>query len=214
MRTLLDEVDPKSIKPVFKDIFRQAQRGKVLEPFVFMHNCYLLSGDATGNFFSKRVHCENCLEKVNKKSGEITYHHQIFGGSIVHPDVKGVIPLVPEPIIKQDGTNKNDCEHNAAKRFYKQVRSDHPHAGFIVVEDSLHSNAPHIKDLTDLSMHYIIGAKKGDHRFLFQQVESADQAGQVTRHEIEKDGVTHGFRFIFASMTDLFKAILYGFKMN
>ncbi|OQY30138.1 MAG: hypothetical protein B6244_00810, partial [Candidatus Cloacimonetes bacterium 4572_55] len=138
----------------------------------------------------------------------------IFGGSIVHPDVKGVIPLVPEPIIKQDGTNKNDCERNAAKRFYKQVRSDHPHAGFIVVEDSLHSNAPHIKDLTDLSMHYIIGAKKGDHRFLFQQVESADQAGQVTRHEIEKDGVTHGFRFIFASMTDLFKAILYGFKMN
>ncbi|OQY26498.1 MAG: hypothetical protein B6244_13395, partial [Candidatus Cloacimonetes bacterium 4572_55] len=76
MRTLLDEVDPKSIKPVFKDIFRQAQRGKVLEPF------------------AKRVHCENYLEKVNKKSGEITYHHQIFGGSIVHPDVKGVIPLV------------------------------------------------------------------------------------------------------------------------
>jgi len=31
------------------------------------------------------IRCENCLEKVNKKSGEITYHHQIFGGSIVHP---------------------------------------------------------------------------------------------------------------------------------
>ena len=196
MRTLLDKVDPDEIKPVFKDIFRQAQRGKVLEPMVFMNNCYLLSGDATGYFSSKSVHCENCLEKVNKKTGEITYHHQMFGGSIVHPNVKGVIPLVPEPIIKQDGTTKNDCERNAAKRFYKQVRSDHPHLGFIVVEDSLHSNAPHIKDLTDLGMHYIIGAKEGDHRFLFQEVNTADQAGQLTHHEVEEDGVIHRFRFI------------------
>ncbi len=200
IREILDGVDPELIKPVFKDVFRQAQRGKVLEPMVFMNvngvDCYMLSGDGTEYFSSKKVHCPNCMERKNSKTGEITYYHQIYAGSIVHPDVKAVIPLVPEPIIKQDGTTKNDCERNAAKRFYKQVRTDHPHIGIIVTEDSLHSNAPHIKDLTDLNMHYIIGAKEGDHGFLFQQVKSADQAGQVTHHEIEKDGVIHRFRFI------------------
>ena len=200
IRKILDEVNPKQIKPVFKDVFRQAQRGKVLEPMVFMNvngiDCYLLSGDGTEYFSSKKVHCPDCMERKNSKTGEITYYHQMFAGSIVHPDVKAVIPLAPEPIIKQDGTTKNDCERNAAKRFYKQVRTDHPHIGIIVTEDSLHSNAPHIKDLTDLNMHYIIGVKEGDHRFLFQQVESADQAGHVTHHEIEKDDVIHRFRFI------------------
>jgi hypothetical protein len=26
---------------------------------------------------------------------------------------------MPEPIVKQDGTEKNDCERNAAKRFVR-----------------------------------------------------------------------------------------------
>ena len=195
MREVLDEVDPADVSPLFKSVFRQLQRGKVLEPMVFMEGCYLLTGDGTGFFSSKAVHCDNCLEKEHK-NGEITYHHQMFAGAIVHPDVKGVIPLAPEPIIKQDGAGKNDSERNAAKRFYKNVRRDHPHLGFIVVEDALHSNAPHIKTLVDLNMHYIIGAKKGDHGFLFEQVDAADQAGRVTHHEIEKAGVIHRFRFI------------------
>ncbi len=52
------------------------------------------------------------------------YYHQMLGGAIVHPDLKEVIPLAPEPIIKQDGQTKNDCERNAAKRFFEQLRRD------------------------------------------------------------------------------------------
>jgi hypothetical protein len=32
----------------------------------------------------------------------------MLGAAIIHPDVREVIPLMPEPIIKQDGTAKND----------------------------------------------------------------------------------------------------------
>ena len=41
---------------------------------------------------------------------------------------------MPEPIIKQDGTAKNDCERNAAKRFITKLRQDHPHLKFIVTD--------------------------------------------------------------------------------
>ena len=41
----------------------------------------------------------------------------MLGAVIVHPDIKGVIPLMPEPIIKQDGESKNDCERNAGNDF-------------------------------------------------------------------------------------------------
>ncbi len=40
MRTSLDEVEPAEIKPLYKDVFRELQRGKELEKFVFMEGCY------------------------------------------------------------------------------------------------------------------------------------------------------------------------------
>ena len=64
MRTLLDEIDQESLRPVFTDIFRELQRGKVLEPMVFMDGCYLLSLDGTGYFSSKKIHSDHCMEKI------------------------------------------------------------------------------------------------------------------------------------------------------
>ena len=196
MRTRLDEVNPKQIAPLFKDAFRQLQRGKGLEKFVFMNGCYLLSLDGTGYFSSDKIHCDSCLEKTNKKTGQVSYSHQMLGAAIVHPDVKEVIPLAPEPIIKQDGQQKNDCERNASKRFFKQLRKDHPHLRLIIIEDALSSNAPHIRDLQHHHLHYILGVKKGDHPFLFQYVEDAYKAGKVTELEFKLNGIIHRFRFI------------------
>jgi hypothetical protein len=36
MRTILDDVGPDQVRPLFKDIFRQVQRGKVLEDYLFL----------------------------------------------------------------------------------------------------------------------------------------------------------------------------------
>jgi hypothetical protein len=197
MRSILDPLDPEFLRPLFKDVFRQLQRGKALEPFVFYEGCYLLSLDGTGYFSSSKVHCPSCMEKTSK-SGKVTYSHQMLGAAIVHPDIKEVIPLMPEPIIKQDGETKNDCERNAAKRFLDKLRHDHPHLNLIVIEDGLSSNAPHIRALQDHHVHYILGVKEGDHGFLFENVRQAETAGQVTvsEHIDEATGVRHRFRFL------------------
>lgn len=135
MREILDPLTCDSIRPMFNSIFAALQRGKALEPYVFHEGCYLLSLDGTEYFASKQVHCASCLERKNSKTGEITYYHQMLGVVLVHPDQKQVIPLAPEPIIKQDGENKNDCERNAAKRLLPKIRAEHPHLRLIVVED-------------------------------------------------------------------------------
>ena len=196
MRTTLDEVGPADIKVLYTDVFRELQRGKVLEKFVYMEGCYLLSLDGTGYFSSKKVHCASCLEKVNKETGEVTYSHQMLSGAIVQPDLKEVIPLAPEPIIKQDGATKNDCERNAAKRFFEQLRRDHPHLPLIITEDALSANAPHLEELEKHNLHYILGVKTGDHAFLFEQVAVAHSAGLTTGVEINGVGVIHRFRFL------------------
>lgn len=180
MREILDPVDPEHLRPAFQDVFRQVQRGKGLEQLVFHEGAYLLALDGTGYFSSPTIHCDSCLEKVNRKTGEVTYVHQMLGAAIVHPDFREVIPLAPEAIIKQDGTTKNDCERNAAKRLLRKIRREHPHLKFIVIEDGLASNAPHIRELMALDMHFLLGAKPGDHAFLLDQLIAADDADQVT----------------------------------
>lgn len=129
-----------------------------------------------------------------KHPGEkVKYYHHMFCAAIAHPEHKMVLPLAPEPIAKSDGFTKNDCERNAAKRLYTDARREHPHLKLIVVEDSLASNVPHLSDLNRLNMRYIVGAKPGDHQYLFQQVEAAP----CTEYEHQtKEGTTHRYRYM------------------
>src|ERR1700674_3705106 len=113
MREILDPVFPKWLRPVFTSVFRQLQRGKALEEMVFLDGHYLLALDGTGYFSSQTIHCASCLHKVHR-NGSVTYTHQMLGAAIIHPDMRAVIPLMPEPIGKHDGTGKNDCERHAA----------------------------------------------------------------------------------------------------
>jgi Transposase DDE domain len=197
MREILDPVDPESLRPLFQHVFRALQRGKALEEMVFVQGHYLLALDGTGYFSSQQIHCALCLE-MHHRNGTVTYRHQMLGAALIHPDQRAVIPLMPEPIMKQDGTSKNDCERNAAKRLIVKLRQDHPHLKLIVTEDSLSSNAPHIEVLQEHNLHYILGVKEGDHTFLFQQVAAAEQAGRVTSYDREnpETGIHQHFRFV------------------
>ena len=197
MREILDPVEPESLRPMFKQVFRQLQRGKALEAMVFVQGHYLLALDGTGYFSSTQIHCASCLEK-HHRNGTVTYSHQLLGAALIHPDKREVIPLMPEPIVKQDGASKNDCERNAAKRFLTKFRQGHPHLQVIVTEDSLSSNAPHIEMLHDHNVHYLLGVKEGDHAFLFQQVTQAEHTGRVTYYERQdsETGAHHRFRFV------------------
>jgi hypothetical protein len=197
MRERLDPISPKVLRPVFTSVFRQLQRGKALEAMQFLDGHYLLALDGTEYFSSQTIHCAACLRRVHR-NGSITYAHQMLGAALIHPDQRAVIPLMPEPIMNRDGTDKNDCERNAAKRFVAKLRQDHPHLKLIVTEDSLSSNAPHIEILQDYALHYILGVKEGDHTYLFQQVQAAEHAGRVSYYERHDRAarVVHRFRFL------------------
>lgn len=192
LRERLDVVDPDELRPAFKVLFAKIQRQKVLESYVFHEEAYLIALDGTQQYSSKNVHCENCNVK-NHKNGEITYYHQILGAVLLHPDHKEVFPLMPEIISKQDGSKKNDCERNAAKRWIQDFRREHPHLKVIFVEDGLASNAPHIKDIQGINADYILGAKPGDHVFLFDWVEKSQYEELLITDD---DGTKHYFKFI------------------
>ena len=63
LRTILDPVDPVYLRPAFKAVFAHAQRGKVLEDYVFINDRYLLALDGTHHFASSAVSCSQCRVK-------------------------------------------------------------------------------------------------------------------------------------------------------
>ena len=78
MRTIPDRVDADQLRPPFRGPIRQLQRGKILERMMFFQGCYLLNLDGTGFFSSKKLHSEICLQKLNSKTGEVTYNLQML----------------------------------------------------------------------------------------------------------------------------------------
>lgn len=280
MRERLDEGVPSTLRKTYKRLFAFLQRGKALEQYRYLNGRYLLAGDGTGFFASKKVHCVQCCVrhehkftmKIRKRMPDLnlslvarsyiltnpldlffvlhyvdenkniiavpindveglsthlfgkkeykdlskedrlairsavecyhratcsdespTYYHNMYCAALVHPDIKTVIPFVPEPIIKADGYSKNDCERNGSRRLYRDLKREHPHLKVIVVEDSLASNYPHLQELKNLDMQFIVGAKQGDHQALFKWVD--EQTCNYYEH-VTKDGARHRYRYI------------------
>lgn len=198
MRTILDPVNLSSLRAPFCSVFRQLQRGKDFEKMSFLDSHYLLSGDGTGFYSSEKVSSPYCMGKRNN-NGNILYYQQMYAAAFMHPDRKEVIPVFPEMITRKDGANKNDCERNASRRFYEDFRREHPHLKVIVLEDALASNAPHIRDLERLNLRYLLGVKPGDHVFLFDQINLADEEGRLNEielHDPEDHDKIHYFRYL------------------
>ena len=193
LRARLDEVEPSVLRRAFRRVLHVLQRGKGLEDFQWWAGHYLLSVDGTGYFYSDKVHCGQCCEKRHR-DGRVSWYHQLLGAVLVHPEQRVVLPLAPEPITREDGAAKNDCERNAAERLLADVRREHPHLKLIVVEDALAANGPHIELLQSLKMRYILGVKPGDHEFLFHWV--ATTPGVKTVEMTDKDGTVHRFRYL------------------
>ena len=192
VRERLDEVAPNELRRCFTRLFGAVQRSKKLEAYQGIEGSYFVSLDATGFFSSKTIHCDECCEK-HHRDGTVTYYHQMLQAALVHPELKQVLPFAPEPISKQDGAKKNDCERNAAKRLIADMRREHPHLDITILADGLYSNEPFLALLKQHGMRYIINAKPGDHQWLFDYVQNS----HLEEHKhLDSQGFRHEFRFI------------------
>ena len=169
LRNVLDGLPIEALSPIFADFLGALQRGKHLAKYQLLGGKYLVPIDGSEYFSSEKIHCPHCLHKKPAK-GNIRYYHQILQATIVHPDQRQVLPLAPEPIQNTDGSNKQDCELNAAKRLIAKIRTVHPKLSIIISGDGLYSKQPFIDELKRANMSFILVAKPSDHKILFEWV--------------------------------------------
>jgi hypothetical protein len=195
MRVALDGVSPLSLSSGFRLLGDVLDQTGLLKQYRLRQNQLLVSIDGVEHFHSTEVNCPYCLVKTHK-DGIKHYSHQMLVAVIVHPDQREVFPIGCEAIIQQDGIEKNDTERNAAKRLLDRLGKDYPDWKFIVVEDGLYSNGPHLRQLQSHQMAYLIGAKPADHKGLFQAAAARNARGQGNTERIEEEnGTVHFFEW-------------------
>jgi hypothetical protein len=199
MRTILDEVAPDELRPAHQSVLVELQRGKVLEQMHYLEEGYLVAFDGTEYFSSDKLCSPFCLRKTHSASGRTTYHLQMMGAVIAHPERREVIPLIPEVISRQDGVEKNDCEMNASRRLLTALRKDHPHLKMVVTQDAISPNGPYIRFLQEQGCHFILSVKESDHQHLFAQFEAAierQEAREFILDDPKEQAKGHYFRWV------------------
>ena len=195
MRQNLDAIAAWQLDGIFSDFLHRLQRGKHLADYQLLDGSYLVAIDGSEYFSSENIRCPHCL--VTKSKGKVRYHHQILQPVIVHPDMRQVLPLAPEAISNRDGTKKQDCERNAAKRLIPKIKATYPKLKIIVTADGLYANQPFIDELKTADMSFILVAKPADHKLLFEWVSELIQLGDGGSLEFgDEKGRRHRYQWV------------------
>ena len=193
MREVMDNFESDLFRPVLKKYFHFLQRSKQLEHYQFLPGQYYCPIDGVQFFSSGKINCDACLTAEHKK-GHVTYSHKALQAAIVHPDMRQVIPLMPEEVHNTDGTEKQDCETKAAKRLIPKIRKDHPKLGLIIGGDDLFSNQPFIETVLKERMHYLFVAKESTHAVMIAAINKSIRLKET--RAIDEKGRIHVYEWI------------------
>jgi hypothetical protein len=203
LRSIINSVEAAYLSFFFDEYFCKLQRGKHLLQYQLFPGLYLLPMDATDYFSSHSISCKKCLRtKPSMKEGEepckeesMRFSHKTLQVAIMHPDMKQVLPLMPEEIYNTDGATKQDCEMNAAKRLLPKLRKAHPQLGIIMTGDDLFSRQPINKDTLAARMHYIYVAKPSSHKYLMEWLAAYPELYKIEIGDPKKD-VRHVYEWM------------------
>jgi hypothetical protein len=195
MRGRLDPLAPEPLRALFRTVFLRLRHAGRLREYHYWHDYVIVSVDGVEHFSSTQIHCDHCTTRKHR-NGVVSYHHAGLAAVLVHPAQAAVFPLEFEPIVKGDGARKNDCERNAAKRLGETLHERYHDLNLLLVEDALHANAPHVRQILGYGWKFVLNLKPDSHQCLFQQFAGRERRGQVKeRRETEAKGVQHHYRW-------------------
>jgi hypothetical protein len=195
IRDLLDPVKPEQVFAVFEEIWQVLEQQGQLKGFRSFAGTLLLAMDGTEYFGSSQIHCPHCSTRP-LKSGETSYFQSVVRPVIVCPGQSQVIPLMPEFVVPQDGHDKQDCEHAAAKRWLAQHGQRFSALKVTVLGDDLYCHQPLCQQLLDQQFNFILVCRPESHTTLYEHLEGIDLPMVPTKRWTGKVEETYTYRYL------------------
>ncbi len=83
-----------------------------------------------------------------------------------------------------DGSEKQDCEINAGKRFIRKLRQDHPQLKITLGWDGIASKQPLIEAAREERMNFLFVAKPCDHTIMMEWFSEQKKLGEVKKKTV------------------------------
>lgn len=177
IRNLLDPLPPEEIGASFWEIVEMMEARGQMERFRTWGGQVLISLDGTQYFSSTKIYCPQC--SVWERESGVRYSHTVLTAVIVAPGQPEVLCLEPEYILPQDGSKKQDCEQNAAKRWVKRQAKRLQRWEVTILADDLQAHQPFCELLGANGLHFIMGCRPESHETLYQEVALLQKVGGV-----------------------------------
>jgi hypothetical protein len=197
IRAMLDPVEPSLFHPVFEKAVRILEAGGSLAGMRCLGEHVLIALDGTEYHRSSKVRCPCCSTVTKGKKTE--YFHAMVQASIVAPGHNRAVPLPPEFITPQDGSEKQDCESRACRRWLAQHAATYAHLDPIYLGDDLYSCQPICEAVRAAEGHFLFVCKPDSHPTLSEYLTGVEID---TRIETVKRGKQR-FYYTYHWMGDL-----------
>ena len=170
IRTLLDATQPGAVEPMYPFLFNALEQAGVVDAHRHLGGALLLALDGTEYFSSQSIQCEACSARRHA-NGKVTHSHTALTPVLVKPGCDKVIPLAPEFVRPQDGSDKQDCELNAAKRWLAAHGAELARLKATVLGDDLYCHEPFCRDMQSLGLDFILVCKPESHPTAYEWLE-------------------------------------------
>ena len=195
IRDLLDGVEPQCVFPVFEEILLLLDKAGRLRKMRAFDDTLLVAMDGVEYFSSHTIACPHCSTQT-AIDGAVRYFHAAVTPVIVSPGSSTVVPMVPEFIVPQDGTDKQDCEIAAAKRWLSQHAETYRSMAITVLGDDLYCHQPFCEALRFHSFNFILTCRPDSHKTLYRHLDGIALPTVICKRWTGKTEETYTYRYI------------------
>lgn len=199
IRNLLDPVRPAELHGEFRLLLEELYRADHLHPWLVLGGRLAFSLDGVYYFTSQKISCANCQQQVMDNGG-VVYKHSAITPVVVAPEQSEVWPYVPEFVVPQDGSEKQDCELNAAKRWLEREQTHLRRYQAILLGDDLYSKHPLCTAILESECDFIFVCHRDSHPTLYESVDAVAELGRlstlVQRHWNGQYGEVWTYRYL------------------
>ena len=120
----------------------------------------------------------------------------MLGATLVAPGHNHVVPLPPEFIVPQDGSDKQDCESRAARRWLASHGTQYARLRPVYLGDDLFANQPMCEAIQTAGGNFVFTCKPASHKLIQEYIIGVELPTHSVRVKRGRAWVTHRFRWL------------------
>lgn len=186
VRNLLDPAPPELLHGAFKNLLGVLEERGAMERYRVLGGRTLVALDGTDFHSSGKISCPGCLV-TRHKDGRTVFSHKAVTPVIVAPGVRQAVPLRPEFVAPQDGSEKQDCEINASKRWLDGMAGWLGGAHAVLLGDDLYSHTPFCRKVMSSGLHFIFTCLRESHKASYEWIDLLEECDIRTVRETRRE---------------------------